>query len=101
MIPFIHDPKERWQRDHNAALVAPVGIEASVVSLIYGWIQYESRYTGLYHKPISADSILFLSWVLLGRNIQELIKGPIGRLDSETLFNLVGEKLKENGFASG
>ena len=100
MIPFIKEPKEKWQRDHNAALQAPMGIEQPLIFLIDGWIKYAERWHGLYAKHIQSDSNVGLQWALLGRGIQTFIRcGPTGRLDSDTLFNLVGNKLVERGFA--
>lgn len=100
MIPFIKQPQESWQRDHNAALQNPVGIEAPLVSLLDGWTKLPERWFGLYQKEIQADANLGLQWALLGRGIQTFLRfGPTGRLDSETLYNLVGQKLSERGFS--
>jgi hypothetical protein len=100
VIPFIKSPVEQWQRDHNAALQNPVGIENPLISLIDGWIKYAERWHGLYAKHIESDQNVALQWALLGRGIQAFIRcGPTGRLDSDTLFSLVGEKLSARGFS--
>lgn len=100
MIPFIRSPREKWEHDHNAALCSPRAIEGTIVFLIQGWINYAYHYEAIYKKTVTKDSRLSLSWVLIGRNIQIfLLMGPCGRLDTETLSALVGNKLREHGFS--
>jgi hypothetical protein len=100
VIPFIKNPVEKWERDHNAAVASPVAMEVPLLSLIDGWIKYAERYKGHFGVEINAQPTLCIHWVLLGRTIQACLTGPTGRLDSETLYALIGSKLAAQGFAS-
>lgn len=99
MIPYIKNPAEKWQHDHNMALCAPVGIEIALTHLVNGWVKYVSRYEGLYHKQIGHDPILGAQWAIIGEGIRALLTGPTGRLDSETLDALIVATLEAQGFA--
>jgi len=100
MISYIQSPSQQWEHDHNMAICSPVGIEVPLTSLIDGWIKYAERYKGHFGVEIGRDPTLSVNWVLLGRTLQACLSGPTGRLDSESLYDLIGAKLSLQGFAS-
>jgi hypothetical protein len=100
MIPYIKPADEPWAKDHNMAIIAPVGVEVPLTSMIDGWIKYPQRYHGLYHRDLEDNPGLACQWALIGRTIQILLDGPTGRLDGDSLKALIFQKLGEHGFSS-
>lgn len=86
-----------WQDRHMAALRAPVGFEAAIVSMLAGWATYADQHRARYESRVTDDGVMGDEWTGIGRSILALLNGETGRLDCGTLDGFIRDTLASEG----
>ena len=97
----IYAGENRQLQQHAVALSSPFGIERAIFDMLRGWLHYVDEYRRDTESGIGEDRVLGPEWRDLGRALYGLLNGPTGRLDCGTLYRVIDETLKAEGFEHG
>lgn len=89
-----------WSRRHLDAVRNPrPGIEAPIVQMLKGWIEYADHFNSRNDTKFLADDY-FLGplWRDMGKALRGLLNGELGRLDAGTIDGIICHNLKEQGY---
>lgn len=84
------NPVSRPQREHNEAVIGPLGVERAIVGLCNGLAEYCQSRKRLYGRVDVSDQTCGGAGVLeVLRGARTLLKGPVGRLDRERINDVL------------
>lgn len=87
-----------WQDRHDEAVSSPkVGFERAIAQMLKGWQEYAHTVKRRYESQIGKDYVLGPEWEAIGKGIEGLLNGELGRLDAGTLDSFIRGTLKDNG----
>jgi hypothetical protein len=93
IVPETVEPEAR--NKHLDAIASPISSEAPILGLFRAWLMYADDYRNQNGRQVGQDGNVGSEWADIGKGIDGLLNGRIGRLHRETLRGLIDQALCE------
>jgi hypothetical protein len=92
VIPETVEPEDK--NKHLAAIASPNSSEAPILGLFKAWLMYADDYLNQKGRQVGEDGNVGSEWADIGKGIEGLLNGRIGRLHRKTLHGLIDHALR-------